>query len=573
MPDGMIAETVVAYTKNNDMALETEGMLSARDSGFSRWIVSLEWLLVILLGVGTMILHVRFNAYVGGLWRDEANTVQLATLPTFKELWHSLDFDSFPILFFVLLRGWAGIFGAANDNMLRVLGLLMGLTVLAVLWRNARRFGADLPVLSFALVGFNPMVIRYGDSIRAYGLGVVLILLTLYSYWCLVEAGPPTLKKIVPATLFALLSVQCLYYNAVLLLAISAGAAAVALRARVWRTICIVFAIGALTAISLLPYVPMFRRIQQWRLLMTSPVDFLWLWRRIGEVIGSPNPIGIGIWTGLVVIAIAVIAASHFSHKLSPTVLFAGVILIVAIPAYAVFLRVLSYYTQPWYYITLAVLVASTLDVILGLQAEGTDRARFPSLRLVRLLVALTLFLLTVLPAWREIPTRHTNVDLVAAKLKSEAQRDDVIVATHWQYAISLYRYYHGPAQVVTLPFVEDHRFHRYDLALRQMTSDYPLEPAFSRIRKALQAGHRIFFVGMLRFPKADELPPGLALGYRDSNGSRHGGNYDVVWPISAGYFVQTHADNYVQIPVPLPSNTRVQGYEYLPLSMAEGWR
>ena len=181
------------------------------------------------------------------------------------------------------------------------------------------------------------------------------------------------------------------------------------------------------------------------------------------------------------------------------------------------------------------------------------------SLRTVRLLSAIAFFSLATLSAWSEIPTRHTNVDLVAAQLRARATKDDVIVMTHWQFAVSLYRYYHGPAQVITLPFVEDHRFHRYDLALREMESDYPLETAFSRISPALRTGHRAFFVGTLRSPKAGKLPPGLSLGYRDAKGNRRGSTYDVVWPVSAGFFIHTHATNCIKIRVPVPGHAQVQ--------------
>ena len=47
--------------------------------------------------------------------------------------------------------------------------------------------------------------------------------------------GPPTTRRIIEATVLALLSVQCLYYNSVLLLAIAAGAMAVAIQSRAWH--------------------------------------------------------------------------------------------------------------------------------------------------------------------------------------------------------------------------------------------------------------------------------------------------------------------------------------------------
>ena len=546
------------------------------------WLGNLEWGVVIIVALVAIALHIRFVTNVGGLWRDEANSVQLSNLPAIQEIWHNLDFDSFPILFFMLLRGWTGIFGASNDAALRLLGLITGLGALAVLFLNARTFRAHLPVLSLALVGLNPMLIRYGDSTRAYGLGMILILLTLRSFWCLVDASSPlTYRKVLLATILAVLSVQCVYYNSVLLFAIGCGAIAVACLARDWRRVGLVISIGILSAISLLPYVPIMRRMREWTFLVSYPVDLLWLWRRLCEVLGSPDPLDVWLWSGLVVGGVIVAVTQtilylrKYRDKKSSTwassIVFAATTLATAVPVYAIFLRALGYYTQPWYYISLVMVVAVCLDVIFGARPSTTSTSDL-SLRAIRLLGAVALFSLAVLPAWGEIPTRHTNVDLVATKLRSQAAKGDVIVTTHWQYAVSLCRYYHGPAQIITLPFVEDHRFHRYDLALRQMESEYPLEPAFSRIGAALKAGHRVFFVGALRSPKAGELPPGLTLGYRDSNGTRHGGNYDVVWPISAGYFVQSHANSCVQIPVPIPNRARVQRYEYLALSVAEGW-
>jgi hypothetical protein len=547
------------------------------------WLGVLEWIAVILITLVAITLHVRFVTHVGGLWRDEANSVQLSTLPTITQIWHNLDYDSFPIVFFVLLRSWTGVFGAGNDAALRILGLIIGLGILGVLFLNARTFRAGLPVLSIALIGLNPMLIRYGDSARAYGLGMALILLTFRSFWRLSDTSSPlTYRKVLSATILAVLSVQCLYYNSVLLFAIGCGAMAIALLARDWRRAGIVASIGILSAVSLLPYLPMMRRMHEWTFLVSYPVDLQWMWRRACEVLGSPDEISVWLWTGLCVggvLAVSCWATIRLRQTCMQTksasitsILFAAITLVVAIPVYALFLRMLGYYTQPWYYITLAIVVALTLDVIFGAWPQTAAPTQL-ALRAVRPFTAFALLSLATLPAWEEMPTRHTNVDLVAAQLRSQAEQGDVIVATHWQYAVSLYRYYHGPAKVITLPFVDDHRFHRYDLALKQMMSEYPLEPAFSKITQTLRSGHRAFFVGALRFPKAGELPPGLTLGYRDVNGTRHGGNYDIVWPISAGYFVNSHATNWVQIPVPVPNRARVQRYEYLALSMATGWR
>ena len=181
-----------------------------------------EWFAFAAVAMTSIALHVRLALFVGALWRDETNSLNLATLPVLSDIRHFLDYDSFPALFFAVLRGWTNIFGAQNDDALRLFGLIIGLAILAVLCLNARTFGSRLPLLSLALIGLNPMIIRYGDSVRAYGLGILLILLTLRSFWQLVEtANFPSRKRIVVATLCALLSVHCLYYNSVLLLAIA----------------------------------------------------------------------------------------------------------------------------------------------------------------------------------------------------------------------------------------------------------------------------------------------------------------------------------------------------------------
>lgn len=533
-------------------------------------------------------LHIRLLTHVGGLWRDEANSVQLATLPTLQEAWRSLDFDSFPILFFGVLRGWTGIFGASNDVALRVLGLIIGLSVMAVLLVAARTLGARWPVLSFALVGLNPMLIRYGDSTRAYGLGILLLLLTFWSFWRLVaSASFGSYTKILSAALLALLSVQCLYYNSVLLLAICAGAIAVALRMRAWRTIGIILAIGLLAALSLLPYIPMMRRMHEWTFLVHYPVDLPWLWKRAGEVMGSPDPICIWLWAGLFVVGLGVTAGAGVStiwsrpeirrkseRELPTVVLFAAVSLFVAVPAYAGFLRILNYYTQPWYYITIAMFVACAMDVVFGAWPANAKFLHLPLLlRAVRLLAAFALLCITGLPAWAEIPIRHTNVDLLAAQLRSRTVKGDVILISHWQYAISLYRYYRGPAEIITLPPIDDHRFHRYDLALRQMMTADPLQPVFVRLDDVLRSGHRVFLAGRFNFPKPDFVVPIVAPGYLDAAGQWHGAAFEAVWPLQAGQFLRSHATRLVQIKVAVPQQGLVQGFENLELGMAEGWR
>lgn len=584
------ARDVVTPSNDTSAAASHRSADESVSNGISRWLSRLEWAAVVLVGCLALALHLRFVTNVGGLWRDEANSANLATLPAFADVWRFLDYDSFPILFFAVLRGWLGIFGTDNDVALRALGFAIGIGVLAALWLNARAFGSRLPVLSLALVGLNPMVIRYGDSNRAYGLGITLILLTLWSFWRLVDSpSRPSAKRIAVSALLALLSVQCLYYNAVLLLAIAAGAITVAATRRAWRTIIIVLSIGLVSAISLLPYVPMMRRMREWAFLVSYPADWDWLWKRVGEVIGSPDPIATWVWTGLFVIAIGIAVAAVVvsvrsrqagidtpitTPRFPSAVAFAVVTLVVGVAGYGAFLNVLNYYTQPWYYITIAAFAACALDIVFGASPSGPLSSLFALiLRGIRLGVALLLIALAALPAWEELPTRHTNLDLVAARLRPLAQEGDVVLVPRWECAIPLCRYYRGPASVVTLPPIEDHRFHRYDLVLRELLTPDSVQPVLRQIESALRSGHRVFIVGGLPFPPPDLVAPRLQPFYRDPDGGWHGAPPYANWHFEAGQFLRMHTGRIGKVDLNLPYGTRLQPFEDLDLTVASGWQ
>ena len=111
-----------------------------------------------------------------------------------------------------------------------------------------------------------------------------------------------------------------------------------------------------------------------------------------------------------------------------------------------VFFASLNYYTQPWYYVTLAAFVAGNLDILIG---AWTNSSR---LRLVRPIIALALLGFVARPAWSDMKVRHTNADLVAARLEGISREGDLILMPRWECAIPLARYYHGPAEIVTLP-------------------------------------------------------------------------------------------------------------------------
>lgn len=588
---GLEVELVEPAPDSTTVAKASDGK-----SAWWRWISQLEWVAALVITVVAVALHIRFVTHVGGTWRDETNSVHLATLPRFSEIFQFLDYDSFPILFFTVLRGWLGVFGPDNDAALRTLGCLTGLAVLGALWLNARAFGIRWPVLSLALIGLNPMIIRYGDSARAYGLGILLILLTFRGFWRLVDRpSPPEARRVAAAAVLALLSVQCLYYNSVLLLAIAAGTMAVAARRRAWKTAGVVLGIGLVAAASLLPYVPMMRRMSEWTFMVSYPADLPWLWKRVCEVLGSPDPLGIWLWLALLFAGLGVVASfagarlwrgftqrqtmaetsePDQSRSLPDAVLFAAIALIMGVIGYAAFLRSLHYYTQPWYYITLAAFAACALEVIFGAWLATAKHRILPVvLRSGRIVAGLALLCFTALPGWEEMPVRHTNVDLLAERLRPMASGGDVILVPRWECAIPLSRYYRGPAEIITLPPIADHRFHRYDLVLRQMMIPDPLQPVLARLEEALRSGHRVFLAGTLPFPAADQPLSSPPPAYRDASGKWHGGDYYRIWDLQVAQLLIVHSAHRGPIKIPVPDNAPVHPFENLELGVMEGWR
>ena len=105
-------------------------------------------------------LHVRFATNVGGLWRDEANSIQdLANSPLLRgDVARSrFRFLSHLVLNSPHTRGWTAVFGKHNDDLaLRVFGLTTGLGILGA----ASRFASGPEILRHQMADTLPRAHR-----------------------------------------------------------------------------------------------------------------------------------------------------------------------------------------------------------------------------------------------------------------------------------------------------------------------------------------------------------------------------------------------------------------------------
>ena len=175
-----------------------------------------------------------------------------------------------------------------------------------------------------------------------------------------------------------------------------------------------------------------------------------------------------------------------------------------------------------------------------------------------------------VLPfaVWPAITKRDTSIDILARILEQQADAHDVIVVNSWSRGISFNRYYHGKTRWLTVPNIEDHRTHRYDLFRAKMLEFFPLDDVEQAMTAALKSANRVWVVNDFRVPLGGRRPrvltpaPDPVYGWRSTS-------YSVAWAQELTFFLQQHALESTVVAEPLAS---VKRQENATLLVVEGW-
>ncbi len=527
----------------------------------------IEYALALFATLLAIVLYVAFFRNVGALWRDEINSVNLASSAGLGELVRLAEFDSFPLLWTLLLRVWIAVAGS-GDTALRLAGILGGVSVLAALWIASRATGRAAPVVSLAIVVVHPDILRWCATVRAFGVGACLAVLVLVALIRAVES--PTRARILLAVAATVTSVQVLFQNAVFVAIAVAGAMVLALVRGEARRAWIPVAIGAAGALSLLPYAGVIARVREWSPLVEAPVGVGIIGQRMVEVAGNASPVAVAVWAVFAAAAIAGGVRALVRRDVDPLrpsdrghAVVAAALAIITPLAFVLFLVRLRYETRPWYFVGLLVFVAVCVDSALRASFRET------AIRLATVALASVALVGGAGRAWNEMHGRLTTVDRVAARIAEEAQPGDLVLVDPWFYAITLDRYYRGPADVVTVPPLEDRRLHRYDLVKKRMLDDRAMAPVLERMRGVLEAGHQVWVVGSVR-----SSPPGQA-PFRPPSPPRPGTGWGfgldmLAWSIETGDFLVSHATAGRLIYESEAGATRLEGPM---LSVVHGWR
>src|SRR4051794_33445412 len=84
--------------------------------------------------VCALVMRYRVLSHAGPLWRDEINGLNVALMPTWKEIWRSIIYYPFPLLHDLLLRVWIAIGFGKSDFQLRIFSFLTAIWVLVAIW-------------------------------------------------------------------------------------------------------------------------------------------------------------------------------------------------------------------------------------------------------------------------------------------------------------------------------------------------------------------------------------------------------------------------------------------------------
>jgi len=191
------------------------------------------------------------------------------------------------------VRAWSAAPSLGNtDAGLRVLGLYVGLFLLLAFWFASWTMRNGAPLLAVTLAGLNVTIIRVGDSLRGYGLGSALAVLTLAVIWRL--ACRPSLPAFFCAVAVAVLTVQSLYQNAFLLFAACCGGFVLCAVERRWRDTLPIFAVGAAAVVSLLPYIPILRANDVGYVTSKGGFRFSHAWKVFSVATGSRSQVSPG---------------------------------------------------------------------------------------------------------------------------------------------------------------------------------------------------------------------------------------------------------------------------------------
>ena len=394
---------------------------------------SREWALAaVLLLVGSFIRIWAANNM--SLTSDEITDLNVARSPT--DVSGFLDGGKrFPFLFHALLRAWLGVF--TNPDSARYLSIVIGLAAMVAIWRLARRMvgkTGGLVALGFATV--SPFMVWYSTEIRAYGLVILFVALTMLAYVRLV--AQPSLSRWLGLFLSALGGLFTHYYFVFFLAIVGVFLLRSGILAANRR---VSVAVTALAMVAMVPWVLSLRldlrgdwgasRLSEFGI---QGLGYTYFSQFSGYTLGpslrelhdlslTQALPGLVVWIVLILPAVGVIAASGYK-ELRPRGWFGLLASLIFIPVVAV--GILSDIGVFGYNVRHVAYVIVPLTVWIGAGGQGWRGSRFV------IPAAVVLLIVSGVALWNRVHLdeyRNENSRAVALSLERAASSGDVFVS------------------------------------------------------------------------------------------------------------------------------------------------
>jgi hypothetical protein len=585
-----------------------------------------DWIAAFAISGLIVWLHFYFLMHAGGFWRDEVNLINLAGRNSLNEM----SKDSFPVLMPLLVRTWSAVGFGHTEIGLRLLGTFIGLGLPAALWFAAWKIKRSPPLLGLSLLALNSTVIMFGDSLRAYGLGSLTIMLAVAgAAWFLQN---PTWRWAGIFAAAAILAVQSLFQNAIFVAAICFGAWMVCARRKDFVAALKIFPVAAISTASLLPYWSRIAAMPESAKALRIGFNPGYVFTNFDNAAGFPWEQFARVWEFLALATVACgIAALFIRKRANPpdeSPLFGGMTtMFMAGIAVAGFLWfAVSPPTRWWFFPLLAAAIrwcdnrrkpqSQAQPSALDSRSSAQDLPLFAGVTLLAGIAGFTMFLryaalvsepwyflpllslaavcfefglpsasrhfratifgfavmtavLAVPVARGDLSWRMTNIDLIAKKLSAEVVPGDFIVVNPWYCGITFERYFKGATQWDTLPPITDHSIHRFDLVREQLQKPDALQPVFDQMTAALKSGHRVWIVTKPGFAPAHRAATESSSDWRDKPYAQT--RAMGIWSAQCEEFIAAHCREFQQ--VYRTTDCPVNFAENLQLCVADGWR